>query len=283
MSPASSTSMNKARVVVVDDEKPGRERLRRLLSRDDRVELIGCCEGGEAALDLTMASFEASTPVHIMFLDVQMPEFDGFAVVDLLTRNTRASSLPEIIFVTAHDEYAIRAFEAHATDYLLKPFSDERFQAALDRALRRVRDGHAQTMMSEMRALLAAGSERPQPIAAADAKPAIDRIVVRGSDRVRLLLVEQISWIEADGMYVKPHTRDHRVLIHRALLGSLDGALDERRFIRIHRSAIVNIDLVNELRQSAHGDYVAVLRDGTEIRVGRRFRVRLQARLGQQI
>ena len=118
---------------------------------------------------------------------------------------------------------------------------------------------------------------------AGPATPALDRIVVRGSDRVRLLPVEQISWIEADGMYVKLHTRDGASHLHRALLGSLDGSLDARRFVRIHRSAIVNIDVVAELRQDAHGDYVAVLRDQTEIRVGRRFRARLQARLGQQI
>jgi two-component system, LytTR family, response regulator len=117
--------------------------------------------------------------------------------------------------------------------------------------------------------------------AIAKARPALDKIVVKGSNRVWLLAVDQISWIEADGMYVKLHTRDGAVHVHRALLGSLDGALDDRRFVRIHRSAIVNIDLVNELRQDAHGDYVAILRDRTEIRVGRRFRMRLEARLGQ--
>jgi two-component system LytT family response regulator len=107
--------------------------------------------------------------------------------------------------------------------------------------------------------------------------------VVRGSDRVRLLPVDQISWIEADGTYVKLHTRDGTAHLHRALLGSLDESLDARRFVRIHRSAIVNIDVIAELRQDAHGDYVAVLRDQTQIRVGRRFRIRLQTRLGQQI
>jgi two-component system LytT family response regulator len=106
---------------------------------------------------------------------------------------------------------------------------------------------------------------------------------VKGSNRVRLLPVEQISWIEADGMYVKLHTRDGVVHLHRGLLGSFDAALDERRFVRIHRSAIVNIDLVHELRQDVHGDYIAVLRDRTEIPVGRRFRARLQARLGQPL
>jgi two-component system LytT family response regulator len=108
-------------------------------------------------------------------------------------------------------------------------------------------------------------------------------VAVRGSDRLRLLPVEQVSWIEADGMYVKLHTRDGAVHVHRELLGALDDSLDPRRFVRIHRSAIVNIDVVVELRQEAHGDYVAVLRDRTEIRVGRSFRARLQARLGQQI
>lgn len=111
----------------------------------------------------------------------------------------------------------------------------------------------------------------------------LDRIVVKGPHRVRLLPVEQITWIEADGMYVKLHTRDGGVHLHRALLGSLDASLDERRFVRIHRSAIVNIELVDELRQDAHGDYIVRLRDRTEVRVGRRFRPRLQARLGQPL
>ena len=111
----------------------------------------------------------------------------------------------------------------------------------------------------------------------------LDRIVVKGPNRVRLLPVEQISWIEADGMYVKLHTRDGGVHLHRGLLGSLDSSLDARRFVRIHRSAIVNIDVIDELRQDAHGDYVVLLRDRTEVRVGRRFRARLQARLGQPL
>ena len=273
------------RALIVDDEKPGRERLRRLLTRDDRVELSGCCAGGAEALEVIRAAAHAGGPVQLMFLDVQMPELDGFGVLAALVRDTPPLAVPEVIFVTAHDEYALRAFEAHAMDYLLKPFSDERFQAALDRALRHVRAGHADAMVSQMQALLD-GSGRGQTVTApvpAPPRRVLDRIVVRGSDRVRLLPVEQIMWIEADGMYVKLHTRDGASHLHRALLGSLDRALDARRFVRIHRSAIVNIDVVAELRQDPHGDYVAVLRDLTEIRVGRRFRIRLEARLGQQI
>jgi len=277
--------MQTIRAVIVDDEKPGRERLRRLLARDNRVELVGCCAGGAEALEIIRASAGDGTPVQLMFLDVQMPELDGFGVLSALVRDSPGVAVPEVIFVTAHDEYALRAFEAQAIGYLLKPFSDERFQAALDRALRHVRGGHADAVMSQMQALLDGSGQRRPGMAPMSGAPrrVLDRIVVRGSDRVRLLPVEQISWIEADGMYVKLHTRDGATHLHRALLGSLDGSLDPRRFTRIHRSAIVNIDVVAELRQDDHGAYVAVLRDGTEVRVGRRFLIRLQTRLGQQI
>lgn len=228
---------------------------------------------------------QAGQPVHVLPLDVQMPEFDGFAVVAALVRQSQSENVPAVVFVTAHDEYTLRAFDAHAIDYLLKPFSDERFQAALDRAIRHVRGGHADALMSRMQALL--GSVVPRhpfddrDSAGSHQRSTLDRIVLKGPNRIRLLPVEQMSWIEADGVYVKLHTRDGGVHLHRALLGTLDSALDERRFVRIHRSAIVNIDLVDELRQDAHGDYIALLRDRTEVRVGRRFRARLQERLGQ--
>jgi two-component system LytT family response regulator len=278
--------MTMLRVVVVDDEKPGRERLRHLLSRDGRVELAACCAGGAEALAAVRDAAHAGRPLDVMFLDVQMPELDGFAVIGRLVQQ-QLDRMPAIVFVTAHDEYALRAFDAHAIDYLLKPFSDERFQAALDRAIRHVRAGHAHALLSRVQSLLEtvgrAGTDARAPVERSRTKPALDRIVVKSPNRVRLLPVDQISWIEADGMYVKLHTRDGGVQLHRELLGTLDAALDPRRFVRIHRSAIVNIDVVDELRQDAHGDYVAVLRDRTEVRVGRRFRARLQARLGQEL
>jgi two-component system, LytTR family, response regulator len=277
--------MNPIRALVVDDEKPGRERLRQLLIRDARVELAGCCASGAEVLELARQQDEGR--FDVMFLDVQMPEIDGFAVVSSLVNDSPSGAIPAVVFVTAHDEYALRAFDAHAIDYLLKPYSDERFQAALDRVIAHVRAGHAHALMSQMQALLSTVMPGTSPadgiVTSPNARPSLDKIVVKGSNRVRLLAVEQISWIEADGMYVKLHTRDGAVHLHRGLLGSLDAALDERRFVRIHRSAIVNIDLVHELRQDAHGDYIAVLRDQTEVRVGRRFRTRLQARLGQPL
>lgn len=229
--------MASIRTLIVDDEKPARERLRRLLERDTRVELSASCTGGAEALDLVRAAALAGDPVQLMFLDVQMPELDGFAVLSALVQQTPPVAMPEVVFVTAHDEYALRAFDAHAVDYLLKPFSDERFEAALDRAVRRIRAGQADVMLSQMHALLNGSRQESAGAPRADSSRALDRIVVRGSGRVRLLPVEEISWIEADGMYVKLHTRDRAVYLHRALLGSLDDALDARRFVRIHRSS----------------------------------------------
>ena len=275
------------RALVVDDEKPARERLRNLLKRDSRIELVRCCAGGAEAVGAVSEAAGAGNPIHILFLDVQMPELDGFGVVSQLVQQRGREHIPVVVFVTAHDEHALRAFEAHAIDYLLKPFGDERFQATLDRAVRHVRGGLAQALMSQMQALLDGApptrEPEPSPRPAPRQKEPLDRIVVKGPHRVRLLPVEQISWIEADGPYVKLHTRDGASHLHRGLLGSLDGSLDERRFVRIHRSAIVNIECVEELRQDAHGDHIVVLRDRTEIRVGRRFRARLQERLGQPL
>ena len=279
--------MTPIRVLVVDDEKPARERLRRLLSRDSRVTLAGCYAGGAEALAAIRDAAAAETPVHLVFLDVQMPEVDGFAVVAQLVQQFAPEAVPAIIFVTAHDEYALRAFEAHALDYLLKPFGDQRFQAALDRAIRLLGAGDSQTLLARLRALLGAGAAAEAHDATAVAQPRatrpLDRIVLKEANRVRLLPVEQISWIQAEGVYVKLHTRDGKAHLQRGLLGALDSALDEHQFVRIHRSAIVNIDMVEELRQDAHGEYVVVLRDRTQVRVGRRFRSRLQARLGQAL
>ena len=278
--------METIRVLVADDEKPARERLRRLIARAGRVELAACCGGGGEAVETVRRAAGTGTLVHLLFLDVQMPEVDGFEVMAALVQSLPGGSIPEVVFVTAHDEYALRAFDTHAVDYLLKPFSDERFDAALDRAIRQVRAGHAQALLQRMQALLGAVAPGAPDAPRQTSTPrttGLDRILVKGAHRVRLLPVDQISWVEADGMYVKLHTRDGATHLHRALLGSLDRSLDGQRFVRIHRSAIVNIDLVDELRQDAHGDFVIVLRDRTELRVGRRFRERLQARLGQPL
>jgi two-component system LytT family response regulator len=279
--------MDTIRVLVVDDEKPARDRLRRLLARAGGVELVDSCAGGDEAVRVVREAATAGTPVHVLFLDVQMPEVDGFAVMSALVASAPRCPIPDVVFVTAHDDYAIRAFDARAIDYLLKPYSDERFHAALDRAVRQVRAGHAQAVMSSMRDLLA-GTAYPRPggvplRVGTARRTVLDKILVKGTHRVRLIAVDQIRWIEADGMYVKLHTRDGASHLHRALLGTLDRSLDGRRFVRVHRSAIVNIEMVEEVRQDRHGEHILVLRDKTELRVGRRFRDRLQARLGQSL
>jgi two-component system LytT family response regulator len=278
--------MTPIRVLVVDDERPARERLRRLLAQDSRVTLAGCHAGGAEALAAIRDAAAAEAPVHLVFLDVQMPEVDGFAVVAQLVQQFEPEAVPAIIFVTAHDEYALRAFEAHALDYLLKPFGDQRFQAALDRAIRLLRVGDSHTLLARLHALLGVDAKSEAHDATAVTRRAtrpLDRIVLKEANRVRLLPVEQISWIQAEGVYVKLHTRDGKAHLQRGLLGALDSALDEHQFVRIHRSAIVNIDMVEELQQDAHGECVVVLRDRTHVRVGRRFRSRLQARLGQAL
>lgn len=280
--------MDTIRAVIADDEKPARERLRRLVARSGRVALAACCSGGADVVETVQrAASSEQSRVHLLVLDVQMPEVDGFEVVRVLVDALPPDSMPEVVFVTAHDEYALRAFEAHAVDYLLKPFSDERFDAALDRAIRQIRGGHAQQLIARMQALLGGVATEGGPATVVPSRQprpkALDKILVKGPHRVRLLPVDQISWIEADGMYVTLHTRDGSSHLHRALLGSLERSLDARRFVRIHRSTIVNIDLVDEFRQDAHGDVLVVLRDRTELRVGRRFRERLQVRLGQPL
>jgi two-component system LytT family response regulator len=284
--------MTRVSVLVVDDEKPGRERLRRLLEEDGRVQVVACCAGGADAVRMVKDRAGDGEPVQLLFLDVQMPELDGFGVVAALVEQCDAGVVPAIVFVTAHDEYALRAFDARAVDYLLKPFSDERFEASLDRAIGHLRAGHAQAVLSQMHALLGTmgrvgktNGALPLPPAVADGRgdAALDRIVLKGTDRIRLLPVQQITWIEAAGVYVKLHMRDGASHLHRSLLGQLDAALDARRFVRVHRSAIVNIDVVDELRQNVHGDYSVVLKDRTEIRLGRRYRERLQSRLGQDL
>src|SRR5262245_20080531 len=141
--------MSTIRALIVVDENPGRERVRKLLAADSRVTIVACCSGGAEALDRVQESADAGEPIDLMFLDVQMPEVDGLAVAAGLAEQA-PSAAPAIIFVTAYDEYAIRAFDAHALDYLLKPFSDERFQAALDRAIRLVKAGQAHVLMTRM-------------------------------------------------------------------------------------------------------------------------------------
>lgn len=240
------------------------------------------CAGGEAALKAVSAAARSGSPIDIIFLDVQMPEMDGFAMLESLYA-LPLDPMPVVVFATAYDEYALRAFDAHAVDYLLKPYSDERFEVALRRAIRLVQSGTSDTLVAQMHALLGDLVRSPAGAAADSSRRSYaDRLALKERGRVRLVNVSDIRWIAAAGVYVTIHTA-REAYLHREVLGSLEARLDPRRFVRIHRSHIVNFDFVHELVQDAHGDYAVMLQDGTPLKVSRTYRPRLEGRLNQRL
>jgi two-component system LytT family response regulator len=247
------------RALIVDDEPISRRRLRRLLAFEPECELAGECENGRDAVH----ALEREN-VDILFLDVQMPEMDGFEVVRAISR-----SHPLIIFTSAYDEYALKAFEVHAFDYLLKPFDRRRFRESLDRARRQL--AQARPAMSDDRLLTLFEN-------LAGARNAPDRIAVRNNGRVTFLKLGDIDWIEAADNYVCLHAgRETHIL--RETMTELEARLDPARFIRVHRSAIVNIDCIKELLPWFRGDYKVMLNDGTELTLTKTHREKLESRL----
>ena len=244
------------RAVVVDDEPLARQRLRKLLKGDPEIELVAeCADGAEAITAICRHAPD------LVFLDVQMPEVDGFEVL----RSVGPARMPLVVFVTAYDRYALRAFDVHALDYLLKPFDRERFAAALERAKQRLRGERRAEAGRKTLALLA--SLRP------DAAP-LERLVIRSGGRVFLLRVGEIDWFEAEAKYVRVHAGKASHLFRQAI-GALEPRLDPRRFARIHRSTIVNLDRVKLLEPTFHGDYCVVLHDGTRLTLSRGCRTKL--------
>jgi two-component system, LytTR family, response regulator len=248
--------MERIRVLIVDDEPPARSKLRRFLAGEPEVEVVGEAESGADAV----AAIEALRP-DLVFLDVQMPGLDGFGVLAELA----GEALPGVVFVTAFDEYALRAFEVNAVDYVLKPFDAERFRSALARAKERLRQAGAAELDRRLRAVLA--QVRPPP-------EYLERLLVRSGERAFFLELSEVSWIAAEQNYVRLHAAGTSHLV-RGTLAALEERLDPRRFLRIHRSTIVNAAHVRELRPWSHGDYRVVLRDGTELTLSRRYRDRL--------
>jgi two-component system LytT family response regulator len=252
------------RTLIVDDEPLARRRLRTLLDADPEVTVVGESGDGERAL----ADVRTLRP-DLMFLDVQMPILDGFGVLEALAEGP----LPAVIFVTAHDRYALKAFEVHALDYLLKPFDRDRFAAALQRAKAQVRRGQSPAVDQQLRELLQAVQDRRQ---------VAERLAVKSGGRVYLVRVEDIDWIEAASNYVRLHVGKEEHLLRDTLAG-LESRLDPARFVRVHRSTIVNIDRIRELQPGFHGDHVIILRDGTELALSRSCREKLEASLGQAL
>jgi two-component system LytT family response regulator len=242
------------RTLIVDDEPLARDTLRYVLAGDPDVEVVGACTGADAP------TVVATTHPDLMFLDVEMPGRDGFEVVAAIGLD----AVPAIVFVTAYDRYAVRAFEAHALDYVLKPFDDDRLRAALARAKHSLDGGRARV------AELVAAHEQQRPY--------VRRFVVRERDRTVLVEAATIDWLEAADDYVELHAGTTMHMI-RERLAKLEHRLDPARFVRVHRSTIVNIERVRELRPRLRGDAVAVLRSGAELRVSRSRRAELLLRL----
>jgi two-component system LytT family response regulator len=250
------------RVLVVDDEAPARRRLVDLLRKDLQIGSVLEAVNGKAAVEII-----GREAPDLIFLDVQMPELDGLQVIETVG----ATAMPLTVFVTAYDQHAIRAFEANALDYLLKPFSDERWEAALARAKTRHNElGLREFGRSAVR-VLATHSQ---------AGRYLDRLVVKGCGTTRFIRVADIDWIEGAGVYVNLHIAGKQ-LLYRCPLNELAGQLDPMRFIRVHRSSIVNIDSILELQPISHGEFQIVLKNGNRSRVSRTYRGQLERRLGQ--
>ncbi len=257
------------RAVVVDDEPLAREGILLLLEADPEIEIVGECGDVESAVRAVRSARPA-----LLFLDVQIPGGSGF---DVLLR-TLDLPAPVVVFVTAFDRYAIRAFEHCAIDYLLKPYDDDRFRAALTRAKRAVREKRAVEMNRQLVELLERyrpGAAGAAPRAAPDGAKWLSRLAVKSSGRVVFLRAEEIDWIGAADYYVELHVGQKSHLL-REPMTKLETKLDPRRFVRIHRSSIVNVDRVSEVRNTPHGDWSVVLHDGTTLRMSRSRREKLR-------
>ena len=251
------------RVLIVDDERPARDGLRLRLENTRGFEVVAEAASGRAAI----AAIEKHEP-DLVFLDIRMPDMNGFEVL----RRIPAARRPRVIFVTAYDRHALEAFEVHALDYLLKPIVAKRLEAALEHA----REAHTQRLASRtIEELAAALRDRPPAaryagsVSGRDAP--LDRLTLRDGARLRIVPVATIQRIESCGNYVSIHTGG-RELLHRVTLASLERRLPRRAFARIHRAIIVNVAEVAEIRRSSHGDGEVVLRDGTVLRMSRRYR-----------
>jgi two-component system LytT family response regulator len=273
------TSDIQLRVLVVDDEAPARRKILRLLRAESDVQVIGEADSGDVAI----AAIEKLNP-DLVFLDVQMPVTDGFAVVHALSARSRpdhvarpfpgarsrpvaqarsapASKLPQVIFVTAHDQYALRAFEVHAFDYLLKPVAEDRFREALHRA--RILHEHTNGNDAEARLQhLLQQIQRDRGYS--------QRLLIREGERAFFVSINDISWIEADRNYVFVHAAGKKHNI-RGTLDALQEILDPRLFVRLNRGSLVRLDAIRELQPWFHGEYKVLLRDNTELRWSRRY------------
>ena len=243
-------------VLIVDDEPLARKGLRKFLAREQDMCIVGECGDGVEAVE----QIQEKTP-DIVFLDIQMPGLDGFGVIDAIG----VQEMPLTVFVTAYDLHALRAFDVHAIDYLLKPVIPERLAVTLDRARAIVQQANRSEIDKQVAALLQA--MRPS-------EDKLERIVIKSVGKVVLVPVDEVDWITADGDYVKLHT-PHKVHLLREKISILEAKLDPSNFIRIHRSAIVRIGCIRELRPLLNGDHVVILHNGEQLALSRTLRARV--------
>lgn len=246
----------KVRTLIVDDEPLARDRLRQLLRNEPEIEIVGECADGREAVAVIQ-----KTPPDLIFLDVQMPELDGFGVVEAIG----AESAPVIVFVTAHDKFALRAFEIHAVDYLLKPFDRERFQKALHRALEQIKQREGGALIARQAAMIA---ELKSP------KPP-ERLAVKSGGHVVWVKLDEIDWIGSADNYAELHVGPKSHLM-RETLAALESRLDPKVFVRISRSIIVNTQRIKELKRLFYGGCELTLQNGAKLTLSRRYRDKLR-------
>ncbi len=254
----------KIRALVADDESLARERIQELLSGEPDIDVVAECADGREAVD----AVQRHNP-DLLFLDIEMPELDGFQVL----RQIPAERMPVVVFITAYDRYAIKAFEEHALDYLLKPFDKPRFVSALNRARTRLEQQQNGSVNNKLMALLQQAGSQPK---------LIDRLAIKSRGRVVFLRTDEIEWIEAAGNYVEVHAGKDCHLI-RDTLNSFEEKLDSRKFMRIHRSCMVNLEFIKELQPGMAGEYVVVMRDGRQLTLSRGYRDKVQLLIGGSI
>jgi two-component system LytT family response regulator len=259
--------MAKIRALIVDDEAPARNRLLRFLQKEEDIEIVGVAQDGVEAVSLMKEA-----EVDLLFLDIQMPGMNGFDTL----RQIPAKQRPVTIFVTAYDKYALQAIESHALDYLLKPFSAERFKAALERSREYLQTQAASELGLRLAKLLDETDNGP-----VGAK-ALDQIILKERGRIRFLNAKDLDWIEAEGAYVHLHIGSQSHL-YRALLGQMQQRLNPRQFVRVNRFAIINTERIIELQPRSHGEYTIVLKNGAQVTLSRGYRSHLEGWLHQSL
>lgn len=253
------------RAIIIDDEPLAREKVQLFASSEPDIEIVDVCVNGHVAI----ASYQKFKP-DLLFLDIQMPEMTGFDVL----ANLQANPLPGIIFITAYDEFALRAFEFHALDYLLKPYDRERFQKAVSHARESLKStSNSEIATEQIKTLLNSLKQSSQKL---------DRLIVKTNGRIIFLRMEEIDWMEAAGNYVKLHVGNESHLV-RETMNHLEGQLNPQKFIRIHRSTIINIDKIKELQPYFNGEYTVILQNNTQLILSRGYRENFTTVLGKPL